>query len=239
MIADLKADSERWEQERRASASGGRAPNVGYRESTTHQSRQYYGPTEAAPAAAAGYPPASGGGFAQGGVYENAGPQYSSQTQTYPTQPAGYPQQAQGGYAVQGDYYITGGNLATAEADSRRGAPPPQPNVNVPRNAYANTTPTYSQQPDNRGQYYSSPQPGPAAAQAPAYITPTDPYYGRVAGAYDSQDQYGERSYQEPGSYPQTTMATSGSVPAPANSSSRRQERERDPDRHRDHRSRR
>jgi hypothetical protein len=69
MIADLKADSERWEDERRVIASNGQhsygisfqdsggivrksnTPTVGYRASTTHQSRQYYGPTKPAPAA--------------------------------------------------------------------------------------------------------------------------------------------------------------------------------------------
>jgi uncharacterized phage-like protein YoqJ len=44
MIADLKADSERWEAERRA-ATARVAPVVDYRSSLTHQSRQYYGPT--------------------------------------------------------------------------------------------------------------------------------------------------------------------------------------------------
>lgn len=74
MIADLKADSERWEAERRATASRGQpsdgipfrdsdgvvrksnTPILKYRDSTTHQSRQYYGPTpEAASAAPLGY----------------------------------------------------------------------------------------------------------------------------------------------------------------------------------------
>jgi hypothetical protein len=63
MIADLKADTERWEAERRAVASRGRPSNrkplwnsgntirksdnpaVEYRASKTHQSRQYYGTT--------------------------------------------------------------------------------------------------------------------------------------------------------------------------------------------------
>jgi hypothetical protein len=70
MVADIKADSERWEAERRATASRGqhsygissqdpggiaRKPNtpiVEYRASTTYKSRQYYRPSEAALAAA-------------------------------------------------------------------------------------------------------------------------------------------------------------------------------------------
>ena len=74
MIADLKADSERWEAERRATQSRGQPSNgisfrdsdgivgksntpiVEYRASTTHQSRQYYGPTsEAASAVSSEY----------------------------------------------------------------------------------------------------------------------------------------------------------------------------------------
>ena len=67
MITDLKADSERWEAERRTSDKRSR-PSIGisvldsdditqqfnhligeYRGSITHQSRQNYGPTEVAP----------------------------------------------------------------------------------------------------------------------------------------------------------------------------------------------
>jgi hypothetical protein len=65
MIEDLKADSARWDQERRQQTSRGpvggtiasrdppglfipksNSPVVQYRNSDTHQSRQYYGPTE-------------------------------------------------------------------------------------------------------------------------------------------------------------------------------------------------
>jgi hypothetical protein len=44
MIVDLKADSERWAAEQRATAARG-APVGDYRSSKTHQARQYYGPT--------------------------------------------------------------------------------------------------------------------------------------------------------------------------------------------------
>lgn len=63
MIADLKADSARWDAERKTSGARGQSiggeysrdasdfrssniPIVEYRASTTHQSRQYYGPTD-------------------------------------------------------------------------------------------------------------------------------------------------------------------------------------------------
>ncbi|KAG6129298.1 hypothetical protein E4U22_008497 [Claviceps purpurea] len=45
MIEDLKADSARWESERRAQTSRN-TPGVQYRYSETHQSRQHHGPTE-------------------------------------------------------------------------------------------------------------------------------------------------------------------------------------------------
>ncbi|KAJ4319195.1 hypothetical protein N0V84_006477 [Fusarium piperis] len=44
MIEDLKADSARWEVERRAQGSRNTV-GVRYRNSETHQSRQHYGPT--------------------------------------------------------------------------------------------------------------------------------------------------------------------------------------------------
>ncbi|OIW30655.1 hypothetical protein CONLIGDRAFT_286813 [Coniochaeta ligniaria NRRL 30616] len=57
MIQDLKADSARWDAERRAASRGqpgaAGAPsrgNDGYRNSETHHQRQYYGPTSADPA---------------------------------------------------------------------------------------------------------------------------------------------------------------------------------------------
>jgi hypothetical protein len=257
MIADLKADSDRWEQERRASTTGGRAPNgtssrdsngiirisnapiVGYRDSTTHQSRQYYGPTEPPGATPGGYTPTSGVGPSQA-VYDNPGPQYQQQ-QSYVQPATGYanPQ----GYPIQGgSYYVSGANYEPRVLETevnRPSMPAPQSNASVPRNVYSSTTPTYTQQPDNRPSYYS---PGPVAAPPTQYATqPTDPYYGRVAGSYDPQDQYGDRGYQETGAYPQTTIAPSGTIPAPANTGSRRRESEREPEssRHRDHRNRR
>ncbi|OAA60114.1 transcription factor RfeG [Cordyceps fumosorosea ARSEF 2679] len=48
MIEDLKADSARWDSERRAQTSRN-TPGVQYRYSETHQSRQHHGPTEHPP----------------------------------------------------------------------------------------------------------------------------------------------------------------------------------------------
>lgn len=233
MIADLKADSDRWDAERRATASRGQPSNVGYRDSTTHQSRQYYGPTEQVPGANPGY--SSAPTPAVQGAYDS-GPQY--QQQSYGQPAGGY---AQPVYAVQDNNYYAGADLLR-EQPSR--VPVVPSGANVPRtNQYA-PSPSYQQQPDPRSNYYSS-QPGPAAAQAQQqYPTqPNDPYYGRgqglpVSGAsYDSQDSY-DRSQQYQDTYSsQPPLASSSNTPATSNTSSRR-ERERDTDvRDRHHRS--
>ncbi|KAL2062351.1 hypothetical protein VTL71DRAFT_6617 [Oculimacula yallundae] len=237
MIADLKADSDRWDAERRATASRGQPINVGYRDSTTHQSRQYYGPTEQVPGGASSY--ASTPTSAPQGVYDS-GPQYQQQSYGQPAG-GGY---AQPGYAIPDNNYYTAG--ADLVADPRSRVPIVQPGVGIPRSSQYASSPGYQQQqqqqqPDPRN-YYAS-QPGPSSTgQIPqqGYPTqqPNDPYYGRGQGAsYDTQDSYdNSRQYQDAYSS-QPPLATSSSTPATSNTSSRR-ERERDPepsrsDRHR------
>ncbi|KAK2624857.1 hypothetical protein QTJ16_006050 [Diplocarpon rosae] len=196
MIADLKADSDRWEAERRATASRGQpssngisapnpdgtarqsnAPIVGYRDSTTHQSRQYYGPTEQVPASNPGYPAAAIPG--EQGVYAS-GPQYQQQSYGQPAA-GGY---AQPSYAVQDNYYVAGADLV---ADQRSRVPVAQPGVNVPRSNQYAPSPTH-QQSDSRSYSYSG-QPGPVVTQSmqPQGYPPqsSDPYYGRGQGAYN------------------------------------------------------
>ncbi|KAI1654722.1 hypothetical protein F4813DRAFT_201722 [Daldinia decipiens] len=131
MIEDLKADSARWDQERRQqsasrnnAAAGGtiasrdsngsyvrlsNSPIVQYRNSDTHQSRQYYGPTEA--------------GFAAG--TPNRDP-YGDATPRYPgTGSAGYTgaagsytaqQYPQGGYSTQQGYTTQGSQFQPPSA---------------------------------------------------------------------------------------------------------------------------
>ncbi|KAI0174098.1 hypothetical protein BJ166DRAFT_586930 [Pestalotiopsis sp. NC0098] len=83
MIEDLKADSARWDQERRQQTSRGPV-GVQYRNSDTHQSRQYYGPTEAT-----------------GGQYQdNSRDSYDSVPRYPGTGSAGYTG-ASGGYQAQ------------------------------------------------------------------------------------------------------------------------------------------
>ena len=200
MIADLKADSERWEQERRATASRGQPSNgisfrdsdgivrksntpiVEYRASTTHQSRQYYGPTEAAPGAQIGYPAAASAATSQG-VYDSSA-QAGYPTQSYAQPSAGYAQPQ--GYAVQdNNYYVSGGDMRV-QPDDQRGssARVPVTQSGVPRSnvQYPSSNSAYPAQQDSRTLYYSSAQPA-AVASAQYSTQPTDPYYGR--GAYN------------------------------------------------------
>ncbi|OTB03930.1 hypothetical protein M426DRAFT_262624 [Hypoxylon sp. CI-4A] len=116
MIEDLKADSARWDQERRQqsasrnNAAGGtiasrdsngvyvrlsNSPIVQYRNSDTHQSRQYYGPTESGFAADPSRDP-----------YGDATPRYPGTGSAGYTGAAGsYAQQyPQGGYSTQQGY---------------------------------------------------------------------------------------------------------------------------------------
>ncbi|KAI1080517.1 hypothetical protein F5B20DRAFT_101686 [Whalleya microplaca] len=164
MIEDLKADSARWEQERRqqsasrSNTAGGtiasrdsnamyirpsNSPAVQYRNSDTHQSRQYYGPTEtgfpsdanrdpygdAGPrypgTGAGGYTGASGSSFAsqqypQGGY--SAQPGYAVQPSQFQspsgvTYSTGHPSMAGGGF-VQGSqdppYQVVGADMAVS-----------------------------------------------------------------------------------------------------------------------------
>jgi hypothetical protein len=200
MISDLKADSERWDQERRATAQRGQPSNgisfrdsdgivrksntpiVGYRDSTTHQSRQYYGPTSENPPAALGYPQSSS--QATGQVYDTSG-QTSYPQQGYSQPSSGY-QQPQG-YAIQesSNYYVSGGDMVVdPRSSAARGAPVTSQSVTPRSNLpYSSSSTGYPQQQD-RNQYYSSAQPSGVAVSSAQYPTqPTDPFYGR--GAYN------------------------------------------------------
>ncbi len=189
MIADLKADSERWEAERRAT-SGGRQPNgiplrdsdglvrksnkpvVDYRGSTTHQSRQYYGPTEAATGVPGYSVPAQS---SQVGYDNNSG--YAGQQQGYSQPSSGYaPPQ---GYAIENNnYYLAGANLErqpTTRAEVPRGP--------IPQQYPTASAPTSYAQPGQRDTYYSQPAVTSTTQYTQHTQQPADPYYGR--GAYN------------------------------------------------------
>jgi hypothetical protein len=210
MIADLKADSERWEAERRQTASRGQPQNgissrdsnglvrksntpvVEYRSSTTHQSRQYYGPTEAAPPATQPVYPAAGGyqtpatSAQQQGVYDS--PQYQSST-TYASQPVQGYGTAQQGYAQQDSYYVganyvAGTNSNVDQARSDRAAAQQANTIPRTNTVQYSSTPTYQQQADTRG-YYAQSGPSPISSTQGYSQQPADPFYGR--GAYNQQ----------------------------------------------------
>jgi hypothetical protein len=152
-------------------------PIVEYRASTTHQSRQYYGPTEAAPGIAnPGYttPATPSSGSSNQGVYDQgsyaSSSSYGQPLSGYGAAPSGYPQ--------QDNYYVAGANMGV---DGSARAPAGQ----VPRGASSTQyTPSYSQ-PDTRSTYYPSGQQPSTSISSSQYPSsnPTDPYYGR--GAYN------------------------------------------------------
>lgn len=192
MIADLKADSQRWELEREQTASRGQASNgislrdsdgivrksnvpiVGYISSSTHETRQYYGPTDRGHASS-DYPSSGSAGTPLRNTYD--APVYQQQSQY--AQPASSGYAPSSGYPIQDNYYVAGANLERLEPE--RSARIPVSSANVPRNTYApNPAPTYQQAPESR--YYSVPTPVTQAQQ----VYPQDPYnYGR--GAYRHQ----------------------------------------------------
>lgn len=199
MIADLKADSERWDNERRQTANARGQPSngiplrdsngfvrsnnpiVGYRDSTTHQSRQYYGPTEPQVAAAPGY--SSAPSSAQ--VTYNDGPPY--QPQPNYSQPAG-PGYPQPGYVTSTGTYYAGGDLR-ADLGAERNRVPAPAGVNIPRTNVSNdlySANTSYTQPDVRGanSYYPG-QPGTPVSQSQTYPPQQTQDYNYGRGAYN------------------------------------------------------
>jgi len=215
MIADLKADSDRWDAERRQTASRGLPSNVEYRSSNTHQTRQYYGPTEPATGASAGYPPPATAG-PQTGLYDNGYPL------AYNSHQYGVPQ-PQGGYDNSNYAYVAGAEMAV---ESRSTARPPvqQPGQMpgaVPR--YTSSTPTYQ---DTRQYNYP-----PASAPHGASVYPPETFYGRGAyGDSTPSELYDQNQYREAPVYqsqPSTTASTPATSGPPRRERSEREDRER------------
>lgn len=209
MIDDLKADSARWEQERRqqsarSNTGGGiiassasnavyrpsNSPTVQYRNSETHSSRQYYGPTEGA----------------QSGVY--------SENPAYADGPR-YPGTGSPGY--------TGASNPSYYAQQ----PTPQGGFAGGQPGYSNQTPQYAAAQPGSVPYSGHPPSG-LATQEPPYITganyvrttPVDQYGAgdQFAATRDSRDIRDPRDPRVPVSTmapSRTAYATSG-PPAPA-----------------------
>ncbi|KAI0017886.1 hypothetical protein F4780DRAFT_565572 [Xylariomycetidae sp. FL0641] len=221
MIEDLKADSARWDQERRQqsasrnNASGGtiasrdtngvyirssNSPAVQYRNSDTHQSRQYYGPSQN------DYPP----GDASRDPYDQ--PRYpGTGSGAYTGASGSFPQQygSQGGYS-QGTY-----TTQTSQF--------PSPSANVTFASHAVPGSGFV------GQAGSDPS-NPPYTMVDAHLKArTDPYSDPYAGR-DSRDPRGDPRDMRDSRMPVTTMpanratyVTAGSAPTqgyPAGSSS-------------------
>ncbi|KAL7938398.1 hypothetical protein V8C35DRAFT_320211 [Trichoderma chlorosporum] len=219
MIEDLKADSARWDRERRAqtarNSSGGiiasrdatygaprprsNSPTVQYRYSETHQSRQHHGPTEP-PFRDDSYPPRDGlydaprypGTGAQG--YNGASGPYQPQQQQQ-----GYAPPSGGAYGGNGNGGFQQPQQSPGPSDARYvGNPQGGPMMNQ---GYQN--------PD--GPYVST------GANMPPRNYPNDPYAGGHPGPSvpaPQQPVYASNQPVQPGypapSYPYPNQAPSG-----------------------------
>ncbi|KAG9234108.1 hypothetical protein BJ875DRAFT_377206 [Amylocarpus encephaloides] len=251
MITDLKQDSARWADELQATSSRGQISNgipvrdsngmvrsnkpvVEYRASTTHQSRQYYGPTENTPAPPASYPTSStpgGGNPVYGDAIYGSGTAYGQ-----PSQPA-YGSQ---GYAPENYVpapqapYIQGSNYRS-EQESQHRTPLSGGQGAIPRQGFQPTS-NY----DGRSQpNYQSSAPYQSNIPAPSQYSSTgEPYGGYSRTPYDTpmQDEY---DTPHRGGYPSTTQYSQpSSTTATANQGARRGDRDREErDRHSSHRS--
>lgn len=227
MIADLKADSTRWDQERRSAARS----NVPYLNSRTHESRQYHGPTEGSAHAPSHAPSRDYVSSAPGGIPGQSA--YDSSGQ-YP--PSGYSQPPPVGYAGQqqydSNYYVAGANMRMeVEEPPRRGVPPPASGFSGAPSGYAAPRTAYPQ--EDRSPYSQ-----PVAQQPNSYTQPV--YDGRASAsvpttypqqmdstAYD-QGGFRDSSYPAQSGYSQPPMDPSYSTAGPANP--RRNDRAREPD---------
>ncbi len=203
MIDDLKADSARWEQERRqqsarSNTAGGiiatrdangvyvrpsNSPTVQYRNSETHSSRQYYGPTEAGQ-------PGYSENYSDGPRYPGTG----SPGYTGAANPSYYSQQAppQGGFAPQ-------------------------------QQGYSNQPPQYQTAQQGGSIPYPGHQPTGMPSQEPPYIAGAN--FGAAGDRFGSGDQFSaSRDLRDPRDprdprVAVSTMAPSRTVYATAGSS--------------------
>ncbi|KAG7134598.1 hypothetical protein HYQ45_007473 [Verticillium longisporum] len=206
MIDDLKADSARWEAERRQQASRNAPSTAGYRDSATHNARQHFGPTTE-----------TAGGYSDGRDPYDA-PRYpGSQAPGYSGNSGPYPSQGGGSAhaSVQSSYGSTGGYqyppqnaTYSPQPDPRYPAsqtasygPPDIPYTNVSVNSVNSAMrqqyndPYGSSQAGQRIPAATAPGPGQAyGQQAPAA-------YGGAPGYYPQQQaaaSYGSSQAQAP-----------------------------------------
>ncbi|KAJ4259614.1 hypothetical protein NW762_007544 [Fusarium torreyae] len=250
MIEDLKADSARWDSERRAQTSRNTS-GVQYRYSETHQSRQHHGPTEGPyqtdPYARAsdfdsprypgtgapGYTGAAGSysqsyGSTSGGAYGG----YAQAQQSPPPADARFSSTPSAGsvlnqsfQAPQDPYMAVGTNRQRGYAGDPYANQMAASAASAQQAAYATAAPTQAGYTGSAYQQYSGQIP-PAAATSYT-MQPQDPFYGRAGQstqAYAAQaPQYDETPRTRASATPTNTQTNpSGS------SSSRRSERESD-----------
>ncbi|KAK7432829.1 hypothetical protein QQZ08_000692 [Neonectria magnoliae] len=240
MIEDLKADSARWDSERRAQTSRN-TTGVQYRYSETHQSRQHHGPTEAPYQAdpysrdsafdgprypgtgAPGYTGAAGSSYTQQGYASTSGGAYGSYPQTAqsppPTDPR-YGSTPQGGSVLNQAYQTAQDPYTAMGANSNaRAYATSNPYANQAASAAPSQQPAYatsgvSQQsyPATTSPFQYSAQVPPAGAQSYATMQPQDPFYGRAS-------QAGQSAQQQPGyaaqgqQYDETPRARTSATP--------------------------
>ncbi|RSM04417.1 hypothetical protein CDV31_010052 [Fusarium ambrosium] len=257
MIEDLKADSARWDSERRAQTSRNTS-GVQYRHSETHQSRQHHGPTEGPyqtdPYArdsafdnprypgtgAPGYTGASGSypqGYAStsGGAYAGYAQTQQSPPPTdsrYGTTPAGSSVLNQAYQSTPDSYMAMGANR-----NPRGYASDPYANQMATSAAaaqqavYATAAPTQAGYPASAAPYPYSGQVPPVGAPSYATMQPQDPFYGRAGQS--TQQAYAAAQapqYDEttPRARASATPTNTQTNPSGSSSSSRRSERESD-----------
>ncbi|QUC19898.1 uncharacterized protein UV8b_04139 [Ustilaginoidea virens] len=165
MIEDLKADSARWDSERRAQTSRN-TPGVQYRYSETHQSRQHHGPTEA-PFQPESYPRES----FDGPRYPGSGaPGYTGASNAYQQPP---PQQSY--VASNGGGFNVGYQQTQQSAPSDPRFVPAQPGSMMRPGYQQNQDPPYI------GTGANLPQSG--------YSGSSDPYSNRMAASAGTPQQ--------------------------------------------------
>ncbi|OHW97813.1 transcription factor [Colletotrichum incanum] len=200
MIDDLKADSARWEAERRQQAARNTS-GAGYRQSETHSARQHYGPTDST-----GYPDVGRDSYDSAPRYPGSqAPGYSgNSTQGYSGAAAGYAQQPSSFPSSGGGYpsYSSGGSYSQPDPRDPRyagqmaqgyGEPPYMATAaNLARSSYS-ADPYGAGQPSRtpttmapqQGQTYSSGSQVPAGYQSGFYPPSTSASYGSVPVASD------------------------------------------------------
>lgn len=213
MIEDLKADSQRWEQERRAANS-----RAGYTQSQTHESRQQWGPSgESNYSTSVNFEP---------GYDQYSKPSYSQ------TSSGGYGQPIPAHYMPQENHYIAGSNMSVEpprgitmpnSTDTARVSAPQYVQV-APSQQYSNQVPSQNY---GRSAYNQPPPPIPNPRRgredsnfiAPIITPPSSfqedkkAYYAQPATgppygiSYGPRDTYSERNFPDSGAYNHGSMA--------------------------------